>query len=245
MKTIILIMALLCGSTGIVWADDEKRPEIIEDYLTEITPEFFKKIDNISTESKRGEFETSAEYKKRMSSIEKNQNGFIIILKTHDYEFKYDIDKQMYKYDGGGYIYDNCMEIINNVITINKGSYNGTNIFGLNTQVNKEREENYGIKIIGLNKKFKKNYSFAFSFKMNPESAKKLKDNMCVMLDVVPVKNKGSYTTYNLSWHSPTFSEPVDRESEKRLINVKLKKIYILDKRTFDVVVTIPAETAK
>lgn len=80
---------------------------------------------------------------------------------------------------------------------------------------------------------------------MNPESAKKLKDNMCVMLDVVPVKNKGSYTTYNLSWHSPTFSEPVDRESEKRLINVKLKKIYILDKRTFDVVVTIPAETAK
>lgn len=208
---IFIINIFLCTTTyavdNIIYINNLNYRDIISKY---------EQIDKYESGIKRMEFEKKDEYKKRIESISKDAiENFSIELPSYDHYLKYNIDKEIYVFNGFS-VCDRELKIIVYEQEATKHLYRKIN--------------RYGVVINDIKRNNIDNFYFTFSFKLNPDIAKKYKDKMKIVAEFAPTKKNKSYILYNTFWSEPTYSNEEKKNIITRLINVKLKKLYIVGK---------------
>ncbi|MCL1890075.1 MAG: hypothetical protein FWF99_06210 [Desulfovibrionaceae bacterium] len=202
--------------------------------------------------SERGEFEKKEDYESRIKNIEnENIKQFTIKLNgitPYSREFKYNIDKEEFVFEAFSTDFMLVYEVTN------LGSYSGENAFGVKKDIKKEERNIYSIKFNNIDKKSKcfKNDKFTFSFKCDPDTAKKIKQNLILIAEAIPSKSKVrasalsylagnaqetySYTEETVVNQSPTISDPSDIKSTMYAVYAAARKFTVVNKETGDII---------
>lgn len=179
----------------------------------------------------KGEFETTGEYKKKLSSIAFNEIYAFKIDDDYSQEISYDPDQQQLKLDLQTRTILDPYYDKTEIISIKKvgekvHSYIGTNAFGAKRVIKKFTGVFYGVL---ANKEV-----HSVVINMPREEAKRHKNTLKVLLicrvisdDIfVPVAFKGTY------YYEPTFSSPTEISYDARVINVELLELWVYNYKT-------------
>ncbi len=200
----------------------------------------YKKISAYESSMKRGEFETKEEFKNRISSIQQLEKDHIFIkIPNYDHFFSYDMDKETYTYRGWS-VHNKELSVEIKKIEKALGEYTGRNSFGASANVEKSKESIYGVNFIGINPKNVKQYDYSFAFKLKPSAAKELKKSLDIVVEGVLAKKDKSFTSFDSSYVSPTISAPYEKHVERYFINMRVLKIYVVNKYTDEIISIVP-----
>lgn len=173
----------------------------------------------------RGEFEKADDYKKRTQNISKiASDGFIFgAIPFSENNLRYDIDKEKYFFE-----YNSIFEYID--IITEKAIEDYT--------LKSKAEVKYGIRL-HPDKKFIKKKKISFNFYINSDIAQKYKRDLMFFFELLPVRKNKTYTVFSTD-------HGVDCEFKlERLINVQLKRIFIVGKYDNEVLACIPGPMPK
>lgn len=187
--------------------------------------EKYNSISKNEYELERGEFEKIDDYKKRTQNISRIASDSFIFGAVPFFEdnFKYDIDKEKYFFE-----YSSFFGYIDIITEEGEEDY----------ILKKKAEIKYGIRLYP-DKKFINKKKFSFNFYINSDIAQKYKRDLMFFFELSPILKDKTYTLFE-SNHGLD-----DKFKIKRLINVQLKRIFIVGKYDNEVLACIPGPMPK
>lgn len=191
----------------------------------------------------KGEFETTAEYKKRLADQSSDKSpSYVFLVNKDSLKITYDADDK--RLDITPTVEDTSSVRINESSkkTITLSRYEnparkviGSNAFGAKTVITKYSGEHYGI-VISNYDEFSNAVQDKFSYILEPSEARKLKDSFALLLTAKPVFENESYTFDSAHLSEATFTSPIEifyptyfvycRVVEISVINTKTGKVY-------------------
>lgn len=277
---LIIVFALSLGFCDTVTAKEKNQNKekaaspltVSFDLKTERLPANYKGTDIVNLYSilakkapkKKGEFESTAEYKVRVETYMKNSHylsniyAFKISETGHHgmnqlkADYNVDLQKMIITTETYGFqthIYENNRGSI--IIRQNKGSsssYTGSNAFGARRTVTSFENLQYGIALVneddfGIPNERK----LIFETEMPLDKAKKLKANIGVLIIGKPylyfadednnfTESKPKRLTFETErYSSATFSSPSSHHTQSRYINIEALSVWVYDIRTGEI----------
>lgn len=189
--------------------------------------ELYNNIKKKSIAINKGEFETTAQYEEKIEAESKKpiignlyEYSLFTFQSNNIFDLTYDADNQEME----AYI-TNIKEIELRNRILRKGTYNGTNAFGVSKEIDFEESISHCLSIINCNKFT----NLKAVFKISAEKAKQIKEKK--LLSVIYIgKLSKPYIQNNYYTNTPTLKDPYDDKKRINYINFELNEIWIYNK---------------
>ncbi|MFZ3121943.1 MAG: hypothetical protein WA104_01040 [Thermodesulfovibrionales bacterium] len=195
--------------------------------------------------SKKGEYETTEEYKKRIAQINSENIYAFKIEDSRSVQQTYYADSQLLRIeietrpvDASADFYNKRESFIVKEKRLTERSYIGTNAFGVSVRIREIQSLQYGLALVNGKGEFLNGNGheiYQLGINISPDKAKFLKEKLAFLIICKINSQYGPIVFDGLDYSEPTLSNPIKLVYKINYLNVKALEIWAYNEQTGEI----------